>query len=295
MTTPYTPTLQAFYAPARPAAQIWRTVAGLGLIVVLYWSALIGALHLFRWIAGEAAYLRLAITLAQAATPGGVVLMLATFAPLALAVALVTRTLHDRAVATLFGPGAARNAWRSAAPLIGLSLAILPLALLDPNTAQSTPFGTLLAWAPLALPLLLVQITAEEMVFRGYLLQQMAARWRSPWLWMVAPSVLFGALHFDPGTYGPMAFWPVLWATVFGCLAADLTARTGNLGAAIGLHFANNLSAIFLLGLYGELDGLSLFTVVIDPRDPVALAPYMATDAVSMLVSWLALRLILRV
>ncbi|HEY0275717.1 MAG TPA: CPBP family intramembrane glutamic endopeptidase [Paenirhodobacter sp.] len=287
--------LQDFCAPARPHAEIWRTLVGLGLITVLYWSALAGVLHLFRWVQGEGAYLRLVVALSQAATPGGLVLMLSSFAPLALAVVLVTRTLTDRPVATLFGPGAGRDAVRTALPLIGLGVALLPLALLDPNTGKSTSISTLLSWMPLALPLLAVQITAEELVFRGYLLQQMGARWRSPLLWMVLPSVLFGLLHFDPASYGPMAFWPVLWATAFGCLASDLTARTGNLGAALGFHFANNLSAIFLLGLYGELDGLSLYTVVIDPRNPAALAPYMVTDAASMLVSWLALRLILRV
>ncbi|MFC3061707.1 CPBP family intramembrane glutamic endopeptidase [Paenirhodobacter populi] len=287
--------LQGFCAPATARAEIWRTVVGLGLIVVLYWSALVGALHLFRRIEGDTAYLRLLLSLAQATTPQGLVLMLATFVPLALSVALVTRTLNDRPVATLFGPGAWGTMLRTGPALIALSVLLLPLSMLDPHIEKSTPFGTLIAWAPLALPLLAVQITAEELVFRGYFLQQMAARWRSRWLWMVLPSAAFGLLHFSPGTYGPMAFWPVLWAMAFGCLASDLTARTGNLGAAIGFHFANNLSALFLLGLAGELDGLSLFTVAIDPSNPAMLAPYMATDALSMLVSWLLVRLLLRV
>lgn len=180
-------------------------------------------------------------------------------------------------------------------PLFGLALALFPLAFLDPNVGRSVPPATVLRWLPVMLPLLLVQIAAEELIFRGYLLQQLAARSRSPWVWMVAPSVLFGALHYSPAEFGPMALWPALWAMGFGCLAADLTARTGNLGAALALHFTNNLSSMILVGLYGQLDGLALYTIVINPRDPAAFGPYLAADVAAMLVAWLAARLALRV
>ncbi|MCB1398940.1 MAG: CPBP family intramembrane metalloprotease, partial [Rhodobacteraceae bacterium] len=108
-------------------------------------------------------------------------------------------------------------------------------------------------------------------------------------------SILFGALHYAPSEFGANAFWPALWAGIFGCLAADLTARTGSLGAAMGFHFATNVSAIFLVGLYGNLDGLSLYTVVINTRDASQLLPYLAIDFASILVAWLVARLMLRV
>lgn len=287
--------LAAFAAPARPRAELWRSLAGLALIAGLYWLAVLGGLHLLRALFGDLAFLHALAAIGRAASPGAMAVVLATFAPLAMAVLFVARSLHRRGPATLFGPGAASDALRIALPLAGLALALMPLVLLDPHVGRSTPLATVLLWAPLALPLLLVQVTAEELVFRGYLLQQIAARTPAPWAWMGLPSLLFGALHYAPETYGPMALWPVVWAVLFGCLAADLTARTGNLGGALALHFANNLSAIFLVGLYGDLDGLALYTVVINPRDPAMLLPYLATDAAMIIVSWLAARLILRV
>lgn len=287
--------LAAFAAPARARGELWRTAAGLVLIALLYWVALFGGLRLLRATFGDLTFLHVIAAIGRAATPGGMVMMLATFAPMALAAAFVTRTLHRREAATLFGPGAARAALRVGGPLVLLMLALFPLSLIDPNVGHSTPLGTALRWLPLALPLLAVQIGAEEMVFRGYLLQQMAARSDAPLMWMGLPSLLFGVLHYAPETYGAMALWPVVWATLFGCLAADLTARTGNLGAALGLHFANNFSALFLVGLYGDMDGLTLYTVVINPRDPSMLMPYLATDAAVVVVSWLAARLLLRV
>nr|WP_255697260.1 CPBP family intramembrane glutamic endopeptidase [Sinirhodobacter sp. WL0062] len=171
----------------------------------------------------------------------------------------------------------------------------MPLSLLNPDVGAATPFAVLLRWLPVALPLLLIQVTAEEVVFRGYLLQQLGVRSARPLVWMALPSALFGVLHYAPGDFGANAIWPALWAFVFGCLAADLTARTGNLGAALAMHFATNFSSIFLVGLYGNLDGLALYTLVINNRDLASLAPYLATDFVGMLVSWLLARLMLRV
>jgi len=111
---------------------------------------------------------------------------------------------------------------------------------------------------------------------------------------MLLPSALFGMLHFSPAAFGQNAVWPVLWALIFGCLAADLTARAGNLGPALALHFTTNLSSMVLVGLYGNLDGLSLYTLVINTRDLAALGPYLAVDFASMIVAWLVARLMLR-
>ena len=58
---------------------------------------------------------------------------------------------------------------------------------------------------------------------------------------MSTPALIFGGLHFSPGTYGTVnALVYVLNAAVAGTLAAFITLRTGNLGASAGLHFGNN-------------------------------------------------------
>lgn len=288
------PRLARFTAPARPAAGLWRTALGGALIVVLSTGAVFGALGLIGALTGPLRFAQIAASMVRAGTPQGLMMVLATFAPMALAVIVVTRALHGRSAQTLFGPGATRDFIRVAKPLMALALLLWLLSLNDANVARSTPPWVLLAWLPLALPLLAVQIGAEELIFRGYLLQQLSARSRSPTLWMVLPSALFGALHYAPGQNGAAALWIALWATAFGLFAADLTARAGNLGPALAFHLTNNITAMFLVGLYGQLDGLSLFTIVINLRDMGEVAPYLAIDSLSMLTAWLLARLTLR-
>lgn len=288
------PRLTRLTAPARPSAELWRTMLGSAAIVVLSWAAVFGALGLIGKMVGPLRFTQIVASMLRAGTPEGLLMVLASFAPMALAAIVVTRALHGRSALTLLGPGAGRDFGRVAGPLMALGLLGWLLALADTNVGRSTPPEVLLTWLPLALPLLAVQIGAEELIFRGYLLQQLAARSRNPLLWMVLPSALFGVLHYAPGANGASALWIALWATAFGCLAADLTARAGNLGPALAFHLTNNIAAMFLIGLYGQLDGLSLFTIVINTHDMGEVAPYLAIDSLSMLTAWLMARLTLR-
>uniref|UniRef100_UPI0039E68891 CPBP family intramembrane glutamic endopeptidase n=1 Tax=Phaeovulum sp. TaxID=2934796 RepID=UPI0039E68891 len=209
---------------------------------------------------------------------------------------VVTRLLHGRSGTTLFGPAARalNDFWRTALPISALWIVLLPLSASDPNVGRHLNLGQLLVWLPLALPGLLVQTGSEELLFRGYLQQQLAARFHSPLVWAVLPSLLFGALHYAPAEFGPNALLMTAWATLFGLFAADLTARTGSLGAAMGFHFATNFAAVFLVGLYGNLDGLALFNLVINTRDPAQVIPFLTLDLLAMVVSWLLARLALR-
>ncbi|PYF11745.1 hypothetical protein C8J30_10255 [Rhodobacter viridis] len=290
---PY-PRLELFTAPARARAEWLRSLAGLILIAGIYWGAVMGALALLYRFGGPIVFAAVVMAMERGGTPGGLVLVMLSFLPLAAGVMLVTRFLHRRPIASLFGTGAFGDFLKVFPTLLGLVALVAATSALDPNLGKSTPLPVLLNWLPIALPLLFIQIASEELLFRGYFLQQMGARSRARLLWMVLPAALFGALHYAPDENGPTAIIFVLWAMLFGCLSADLTARAGNLGPSLAFHFANNISAIFLVGLYGQLDGLSLYTLVINTRDIGAMAPYLALDALAIVTFWLAARLRLR-
>lgn len=289
--------LTAFVAPALGHTQLWRTLAGLALTAVLYTLALqLISTTLLAALGPSSAMVTLR-DIATGATPLGLVGLLFTYLPLAIGLGVATVLILKRGFSSLIGPLA--PAWRCflwvALPLLALWVAMMPLQIMAPNVGRHLGLWSMLQWLPLALPGLLIQTGTEELVFRGYLQQQLGARWRSPWMWMVVPAVLFGALHWSPEAYGPLAPLVALWAVAFGLAAADLTARTGNLGAAVGLHFANNAQTLFLVGLYGNLHGLSLYTVVLPMTDTMAQLPYIAVDGAALLVSWLAARVVLRV
>jgi membrane protease YdiL (CAAX protease family) len=74
-----------------------------------------------------------------------------------------------------------------------------------------------MSFLPLALVGVLIQTGAEEVLFRGYMQQQLAARFSSPILWMVLPSAIFAALHYQPEIMGDNT-WLMMGAVfVFAC------------------------------------------------------------------------------
>jgi membrane protease YdiL (CAAX protease family) len=269
------PELDAFVAPARARPALWRTIAG-GLLAAALWLIAVGATLPFAVRAGGFA------------TRPGVLLYLASFAALLAGVLLAARLLQGRGPATLLGPAG----FRPRGFLVGvavIAVAALPsvaaVALFAPPERQAT-LGAWAAWLPLALPAILVQSAAEEVAFRGYLMQSLAARFASPWVWWLLPALMFGALHWNPAELGPNAQLGVVGTTAIGLALADVTARTGNLSAAIGLHFANNVMAMLVVALPSPVSGLALFLSGVDPADTAAARWLLVVDLAATLAAW---------
>ena len=88
-----------------------------------------------------------------------------------------------------------------------------------------------------------LQATAEEVFFRGYLMQALGSLVAQPWFGVVVSAVVFALLH---GTQNLPLFLDRLG---FGLLAAVLVWRTGGLEAGIAAHIINNVFAYVLAGL----------------------------------------------
>lgn len=286
---------QAHAAPAAASCQIWRSLLGACLIAVVYLALNYAFLLYLRDRYGGLIAQSILSAMVDGRTPGMLILLLANFALLAVAPILIVRALHGRRAGTLFGPAARTIADFRTSALAGLAayVALSPLSLGE--TQPGLPLGTFLGWLPVALIALLIQVTAEELVFRGYLQQQLAARFPTPLVWIGLPTALFAWAHHSPTDYGDNALTITMLAGAFGLLAADLTARTGTLGAAMGFHFANNVAALLLVGIDGDMDGLALRTLALDLTDPAAAVPMAIADLGSMIIGWLAVRLALRV
>jgi membrane protease YdiL (CAAX protease family) len=140
----------------------------------------------------------------------------------------------------------------------------------------------------------MVQVASEEILFRGYIQQALAARFSSPLFWMLIPAVLFGFGHYLPGQAGGNAWMIALWATIFGVLMADLTARAGTLGPAIALHLVNNVTAILIVSVPDSLSGLSLATTPYSLSEAGDMRGWLLIDFALMFVSWLAARVAIR-
>lgn len=288
---------EGYIAPARPRAQLWRLVPGALVVIGFYLLPIIGVSTYVAVTLGPDVAAGLQARLVQGSLPGAMLTVLYSFAGLALGTMAAVRLVHRRGAGTLFGPSAGRTVGNFLAvivPLLGLQLLVAALALGDDSLHPGLSFGAFLGYLPFALPGILIQSGAEELLFRGYLQQQLAARFRSPAIWIGIPSSLFAAGHYLPDAFGGNALAVVLWAFLFGCLAADLTARTGNIGAALALHAANNAAAMLLIGLQGNLDGLALWTADVDVTASGGFALLLAIDFLVLVCAWLVARIALR-
>ncbi len=285
-----------FVAPARARPQLWRLMLGLpvalgiylGFVVLLFvalWLGL-GTQDTARWID----------RIISASTPTATLLLLLTFLGMGLGAITAARLMHARAPATLFGPmpRVLRDfaiAGAIAAVILGGGAALWFTRF---DAAPGLGITLWLSFLPLALVGVLIQTGAEELLFRGYLQQQLAARFSNPLAWLVLPSVLFGLVHFDPAGAGGTAWLIVAAAALFGLAAADLTRATGSIGAAWGFHFVNNTIALLILATQGTLPGLALYLTPYGIDDTQLIRGLVLGDMLAMGVTWGAIRLALR-
>jgi membrane protease YdiL (CAAX protease family) len=288
-----TPAFDRFVEPARRRPQIWRFVLGILIAFVIYlaWTVGVIAAGYFLLGRGEDPLLWMQ-RLVEADAPQGTLLLLLTFVGMALGPFAAARWMHGRNAGTLIGPRV--RTLRDFVMAAGIVFAVLGVAVgiwsVEYDAVLNLPPATWALLLPLTLLGLLVQTGAEEVLFRGYMQTQLAARFRSPIVWLLLPSLLFGIVHTDPATAGDNVWMVVGSAAVFGLIAADLTARTGSIGAAWGFHFANNAIAIGVLATEGTITGLALWVT------PYTLADYEPTlagillDVGMLVVAWWIVR-----
>jgi CAAX protease family protein len=250
------PRFQRYIEPAKAKSQLWRFAAGLVLGTGIYYAFTLGIL-----LVGASFGLDISSALEGSGGPFEVAILLLSFLGMTFAVILVTRLLHGRDLMSVIGPDpvAVRRSFIIAGTItFAITVVSFTLYVLVFPTRPNLPFSVWLAWLPFSLALVLIQTSAEELVFRGYIQQQLAARFSSPLIWWLLPSALFGLMHYEPATYGPNTWLVVVGAGLIGLVAADVTARTGNLGAAIAIHFVNNTMAILFIAPLDDLNGLAL-------------------------------------
>jgi len=279
---------------ARARPELWRLLVGLvivGIFYVVLNSVLFAIIGGFVPPDQAEGFLRGTSTLAT-------LVLLLSFGFLTLGVAIAVRRMQRRSFRALLGPRrlALQQFWRvlTALVVLGLVLALLPPYGMGEPLSQNLSLSTWVLLLPLSLFAVLIQTSAEEILFRGYIQQTLAARFHSPLIWVGLPSVLFAAGHYAPGVTGDNALLITAWACAFGLLASDLTARSGTLGPAIALHFFNNTVALLFISLPDTLSGLALYLLPYDMSDTDLLRQWLFVEFAVLIVCWLTARLALR-
>jgi len=291
--------LNDYTACAGPYCEPWRTALGVLLIAGIYAGGgyLLGMLVIYIAESYQigAGYV-LVFEMALGSTPRAVLISLLLIALILPGLWLVLKYLHHRSVLSLIAPSGKVH-WKNYRRAIYFILAFSLLTSLpiyfNAEFTQQLSLAEWLPWLAPALLLLFLQTTTEELLFRGYLMQQLAAHFHSRWVWWVLPAVIFGAIHYSP-LHGDNR-WLVVGATILtGLILGDITARFGDLSIAMGLHFANNLTVIFLLGVPGQVSGLSLFLHDFNVQDTDAMRIGILTSSGLMLASYFVYLLVMR-
>ncbi len=291
--TPYSPHDQ-LVRDARTRPELWRLLAGLIIVGALYVAlnaVLFAAISNVIPPSQTQGFLRGTSSFAT-------LTLLASFGFLTLGVAVAARQMQKRSLSAIVGSRglALRQFTRVLLALVILGLVMLalpPYGMGEPLT-QNISWSKWLMLLPFAASAVLIQTSAEEILFRGYIQQTLAARFKSPIVWMGLPSALFAAGHYAPGVAGENALLVAVWACVFGFLASDLTARSGTLGPAIALHFFNNVIALLFISLPDTLSGLALYLLPYDMSETGMLRQWLLVDFIAMIVGWLTARFAIR-
>ncbi len=169
---------------------------------------------------------------------------------------LVTvRWLHRRPMRTLL-TARPRFGWATCAGSAGVVLATVAIMAVVWKAVQPDairvvfdPAGFFL-YLPFILILTPLQVLAEEVVFRGYILQGVA---RLTGLWLgrlIVPAILFVVVHIPNEEFRIGGWWAAADYAVIALYLGYLTLRGNGLEYATGVHLGLNASFFIIIG-YG--------------------------------------------
>ncbi len=197
-------------------------------------------------------------------SPIGVLTALVTFCGIWAGAWLVMRWIHREPLSALFGNShrISRSGFLNGFVAVFLTSIFSEVLLyaLDP-VIQRGSIGLsvwLMALVPVAM-LAFVQTSAEELLFRGYLPRGLARVFRSPLVWALLPTLVFTALHWSGDSALAMNAAGLISIGAFSVVLMMLVHATGNLGAAFGAHFGNNLFGFLLISHQASLSSFALF------------------------------------
>lgn len=177
----------------------------------------------------------------------GLALMLLSFVASFILFAVLIKPLHKRTVLeTING----RNKIRKNRILMGIlvwGVIMLVGLIISVLTAEPGEVEVQFNWRTF-IPLLIIvlifipfQTTIEEILFRGYLSQGIAAHTKSRWIALITTSLFFGLMHSFNPEVKEFGFWLAMPPyVIMGLMLGLISILDDGLEIAIGIHFINN-------------------------------------------------------
>ena len=226
--------MTSFFSPVLYEIKIRKIVIGFFIISVFY---ILGS-FLFGIFCSSITICSFSNGLGR--TPLNLLFVLFTFVPIWIGVWAAMKFIHHIPMKVLFGPSGKLDLqllFKAFFIMLFLGVGIEGGFQFIPVISKYISYepNRILAlsdWAKWLFPVLLfifVQSAAEELVFRGYLLQLIWSKSAGYVYAVVLPSLVFGLLHFDSQSYGTNAWYYCINTFVVGSLLCLITLHTGSL------------------------------------------------------------------
>jgi membrane protease YdiL (CAAX protease family) len=264
-------------ASARPA--LWRWIVG-AIVIVLLWQIVGSIMTVFTVISAGLTLEEFLPSGGFGATPvapdrAALILfaILLSFVPFFLGNLIAYRYILKASVARLFSQTGRFSLRRvmfgfSLWLLLGL-VGVFVIEIANPGVVQWVfdPVGAL-PYVLVALLLIPIQTTAEELFFRGWILQWSDNGRRRRSVLAAVNGVIFALPHLANPEVAGEDLIRIAGYVAVGYVWAWVTLRDQTMELAIGAHAANNISAALLVGYVGSaIPSVSLWTM---ERIPVA-------------------------
>lgn len=195
------------------------------------------------------------------------------FLALMIGIIITVKLVHGRPFRSLFS---ATNQFSLKRFFTGYGLWMVMLMLLSVLSYWRYPQDIVWNFQPQAWGLLLLasllltplQIGAEELFCRGYLMQGLGLLTRNKLLLVSLPSVLFALAHFSNPEMARGAVWMALQYWCLGVFLAFITLRDNRLELALGIHAAQNMFVLLFANTADSVLKTPSIWQVTDPGDP---------------------------
>lgn len=108
-------------------------------------------------------------------------------------------------------------------------------------------FPNFLVLLLLSLTFLVLQTSVEEVLFRGYLLQQLGKVFPTSWIGILITGTVFGLMHGSNPEIMELGKFFIVFYIVTGIFLGVITQMDGGLELSLGYHAANNIFAAIIV------------------------------------------------
>ncbi len=140
------------------------------------------------------------------------------------------------------------------------------------NFEWNFDWAAFLPFLIMALVLIPLQTSFEELFMRGYLMQGIGLATRSRFVALITTSFIFGMMHISNPEVGQIGYYILIYYIGTGLFLGIITLMDDGLELALGFHAANNLiGALLVTSNWTAFQTNSLFVELSSPKDSLSL------------------------